>query len=202
MASLKAAAALLALAIASPGRAESVGDWTSAITEASYRFGIPAAWIERVMRAESNGQTRLNGRPIRSPAGAIGLMQLMPDTWESVRLKLGLGTNPDDPRDNILAGTFFLRMMYDRFGYPGLFAAYHAGPGRFSEYLATGRTLPRETIVYLNSIVGRGKIASDATAEPPRDMLFAVRRENSLPPVSQGSAARAATLFVRHDNVP
>jgi soluble lytic murein transglycosylase-like protein len=48
-----------------------------------------------------------------------------------MRGRLGLGTNPHDPRDNILAGTLYLRLMYDRFGYPGLFGAYNAGPGRY-----------------------------------------------------------------------
>src|SRR3546814_13425104 len=66
----------------------------------------------------------LNGRPIRSRAGAMGLMQLMPATWADMRARVGLGRNPDDPRDNILAATFCLRLMYDRFGYPGLFGAY------------------------------------------------------------------------------
>ncbi|GLV24727.1 hypothetical protein TomTYG45_11670 [Sphingobium sp. TomTYG45] len=69
------------------------------------------------MRAESGGQTRWNGRPIRSSAGAMGLMQLMPATWKEMRVRLGLGNDPDQPRDNILAGTFYLRLMHDRFGY-------------------------------------------------------------------------------------
>src|SRR3546814_9786258 len=85
------------------------------IEEASTRFGIPTSWIERVMRAESRGLTMLNGRPIRSRAGAMGLMQLMPATWADMRARLGLGRNPDDPRDNILSASFFLRLMYDRF---------------------------------------------------------------------------------------
>jgi soluble lytic murein transglycosylase-like protein len=97
--------------------------------EASQRLGVPIAWIERVMRAESGGRTRLGGRPIVSRAGAMGLMQLMPTTWADMRGWLSLGHDPFDPRDNILAGTCHLRLMYDRFGYPGLFAAYNAGPG-------------------------------------------------------------------------
>src|SRR3546814_11645082 len=114
------------------------------IEEASTRFGIPTSWIERVMRAESRGYTTLNGRPIRSRAGAMGLMQLMPATWADMRARLALGMNPDDPRDNILAGTCFLRLMYDRFGYPGLFGAYNAGPGAYASYLAGKRRLPEE----------------------------------------------------------
>src|SRR3546814_1412867 len=74
----------------------------------------------------------------------MGLMQLMPATWAEMRMRLGLGSNPDDARDNILAGTFYLRLMYDRFGYPGMFAAYNAGPGRYAEHLFGRRALPAE----------------------------------------------------------
>ena len=80
MAPLRSTAALLALALATPVHAESVSTWQPYIREASLRFDIPSAWIERVMRAESGGRTRWNGRPIRSSAGAMGLMQLMPAT--------------------------------------------------------------------------------------------------------------------------
>jgi soluble lytic murein transglycosylase-like protein len=98
-------------------------NWDSPIREASDRFDIPEDWIRRVIRAESGARTRLGGRPITSRAGAMGLMQLMPSTWADMRLKNGLGPDPHDPRDNIIAGTAYLRAMYDRFGYPGLFAA-------------------------------------------------------------------------------
>lgn len=70
---LKAAALVIAL-MASPARADPVAQWRPYIAEASVRFGIPAEWIERVMHAESAGMTTLNGRPITSKAGAMGLM--------------------------------------------------------------------------------------------------------------------------------
>lgn len=132
--------------------ADPVGRWEPLIAEASRRFGIQAAWIRAVMRAESAGQTTLNGRPITSSAGAMGLMQVMPETYREMRQSLGLGTDPYDPRDNILAGTAFLRAMYDRFGYPGLFAAYHAGPEHFDAWLRRGTSLPAETLGYLRRI--------------------------------------------------
>src|SRR3546814_5165466 len=100
------------------------------------------------MRAESGGQSRGKGRPICSSADAMGLMQLMPATWAGMRAQPGLGHDPADPRDNILAGTFYLRLMYDRFGYPGLFAANNAGLGRYAEHLAGRRALPVETVGY------------------------------------------------------
>ncbi|APR52128.1 lytic transglycosylase domain-containing protein [Sphingomonas koreensis] len=186
-----------ALALASPAQAETVADWRPYITEASARFGVPTAWIERVMQAESRGRTTMNGRPIRSSAGAIGLMQLMPDTWADMRARLALGANPDDPRDNILAGTLYLRLMYDRFGYPGLFAAYNAGPGRYAEHLSGRRALPAETVGYLASVAPTTSSPVSApvnTAPPPS--LFAVRRD--LRPVGQVEAksSPASTLFV------
>src|SRR3546814_14174838 len=48
--------------------------------------------------------------------------------------------------------TFYLRLMYERFGYPGLFAAYNAGPARYAPHLRTGRTLPGETRSYLATL--------------------------------------------------
>ena len=121
MVALRWLLAAAALAAATPAHADPIDRWRPFIAEASIRFGVPQEWIVRVMHAESRGLTTLAGRPITSRAGAMGLMQLMPTTWAEMRARLGLGANPHDPRDNILAGTSYLRLMYDRFGYPGLF---------------------------------------------------------------------------------
>jgi soluble lytic murein transglycosylase-like protein len=160
------------LLLAQPAAAQTVADWRPIVAEASERFGVPIAWIERVMRAESGGRTMLNGRPIVSRAGAMGLMQLMPATWAETRAALGLGQDPFDPRDNILAGTFYLRRMYDRFGYPGMFAAYNAGPGRYAEYLAGRRALPEETRAYLAAVTGEPSPQSSPNGDRPRPSLF------------------------------
>ncbi|WP_144037976.1 lytic transglycosylase domain-containing protein, partial [Sphingopyxis sp. KK2] len=125
-------------------------------------------WIERVMRAESGGRTTLGGRPIVSHAGAMGLMQLMPGTWAAMRARLGLGADPHDPRDNILAGTLYLRLMYDRFGYPGLFGAYNAGPGRYAAFLAGRQGLPGETRAYVGKLAGRSALPPRARADTAR----------------------------------
>jgi soluble lytic murein transglycosylase-like protein len=137
----------------SAAAAEATPDrWQGFIAEASRRFRLPEAWIYAVMIAESGGRTMLDGRPITSRSGAMGLMQLMPDTWEEMRRAHGLGADPHDPRNNILAGAAYLRDMYHRFGYPGLFAAYNAGPKRYADYLARGRPLPPDTVAYVASI--------------------------------------------------
>ena len=126
-----------------------VAQWRPWIAEASRRFDVPQAWIEAVIAAESGGRTHLNGLPITSRAGAMGLMQLMPQTYRDLAKTHGLGLDPYDPRDNILAGTAYLSAMRARFGYPGLFGAYNAGPMRFEAHLRTGAALPAETQAYI-----------------------------------------------------
>lgn len=81
------------------------------VTEAAQRFGIPVPWIYAVVRIESGGDPHAV-----SPAGAMGLMQIMPGTWVELRARHGLGSDPFDPRDNILAGAAYLRDMWDRYG--------------------------------------------------------------------------------------
>lgn len=180
-------------------RADAVTRWRLYSLEASRRFGVPLEWIERVMRAESGGRTHLRGRPITSRAGAMGLMQVMPGTWAELRARLGLGSDPHDPRDNILAGTYYLRLMYDRFGYPGLFGAYNAGPGRYAEWLSGRRALPAETTAYLAQVGGPAASSQAATSQgerPAPPALFAVRRD-APEPASRAEATREASLFVR-----
>lgn len=202
MAPLRLAAAALALAAATPGHAQTVAQWRPYIAEASHRFGIPAAWIERVMRAESNGRTLRSGHPIRSPAGAIGLMQLMPGTWQAMRRRLGLGADPDDPRDNILAGTFYLRLMYGRFGYPGLFGAYNAGPGAYAEWLAGKRRLPGETIAYLGMVGGARQPSQSVAVPTPPPSLFVVRRDNAAQTAAADPVREQVSLFAVRKDVP
>lgn len=196
MGALKAIAIAVALFGSAPSRAKSVADWRPYITEASTRFGVPVAWIERVMQAESAGRTTLGGRSITSRAGAMGLMQLMPATWAEMRAAYALGDNPHDPHDNIIAGTAYLRAMYDRFGYPGLFAAYNAGPGRYAAYLAGTKTLPGETRAYIATVSDATVTASQARAQSARPTLFAVL--HAAMPLPQAAAADAPSpgLFV------
>lgn len=117
------------------------------IAEASHRFGIPVAWILAVMHAESEHVGDV------SSAGAMGPMQIMPDTWTELRTRYQLGSDPFDPHDNVIAGSAYLRELLDRFGsVSAMLAAYNAGPGRYDDYLATGRPLPTETREYVNKL--------------------------------------------------
>ncbi|MES2046618.1 MULTISPECIES: lytic transglycosylase domain-containing protein [unclassified Sphingomonas] len=195
MATLKPLALVVALLVTTPAAADPVDRWRAEIAEASARFGVPVAWIERVMRAESGGQTMLGGRPITSRAGAIGLMQLMPATWAAMRAAHGLGGNPHDPHDNILAGTAYLRAMYDRFGYPGLFAAYNAGPGRYAAHLASDRALPGETRAYLAEVTGdRPRVTG--TAPRLSTSMFVALTTATQPSGQTDADARTPSLFV------
>ena len=69
-----------------------------------------------------------------------------------MRARYGLGADPYDPRDNILAGAAYIRELHDRYGAPGFLAAYNAGPGRYERHLATGRPLPDETRAYVAAL--------------------------------------------------
>jgi hypothetical protein len=146
------------------------------VSEAAARFGLPEAWIWRVMRIESAGDARAVSR-----AGARGLMQVMPATWAELRVRYGLGPDPFDPRDNIMAGAAYLREMYDRFGWPGFLAAYNAGPARYENHLATGRPLPAETRAYLATLTARLREDGDAAAAPALPDPHAWRRASLFP---------------------
>jgi soluble lytic murein transglycosylase-like protein len=176
-----------------PGAVPTTDGVAAFVEEASRRFAMPSSWIRAVMQAESGGDPRA-----LSPQGAMGLMQIMPDTWAELRLRYGLGTDPYDPHDNIAAGAAYLREMHDRYGEPGFLAAYNAGPDRYEEHIATGRPLPSETVSYMANvaslleIVGKGR-AADALAVPTwaSSPLF-VMRPNASSSVS-GSPSGAPT---------
>ena len=150
-----ALSAALQLACSPPARAQAAAatpaplpasqdSLSAAVSEASRRFGVPENWIRSVMRVESAGRTSAV-----SHAGAMGLMQVMPETYAELRSRYGLGADPFAIRDNVMAGTAYLREMFDRYGAPGFLAAYNAGPGRWEDHLAGRRSLPGETTGYL-----------------------------------------------------
>ncbi len=172
-------------------------DIAAHLAEASQRFGIPENWIYAVMRTESAGRIGAV-----SSAGAMGLMQLMPRTWARQRARFGLGADPFDPRDNIMAGTSYLRELYDSYGAPGFLAAYNAGSGRYEDWRDRGRPLPAETRAYVAKIApmlqpgsAATVVASTSSVQPVRlswtqGQLFAVRGSEQAD--ASGSFAAAA----------
>ena len=193
--------ALLKLAVA---RSEAVDQWSSLLTEAALRTGLPVVWLHDLMLAESNG----NAHAVSSK-GAIGLMQLMPATYAMLRMPLDLGADPFAPHDNIVAGAMYLRLLVDRYGWPSALAAYNAGPARLDAFLAHGRALPAETIAYVwrlapehagsfgGSVAVRSPTPSEAAlntrpnaspARSPETMFVAVASTPSTAPTSAEKA--------------
>ena len=160
------------------------------VAEASHRFALPVSSIRAVMQVESGGNVRA-----LSPKGAMGLMQIMPATWATLRQRYGLGADPYDPRDNITAGTAYLRELHDRFGERGFLAAYNAGPSRYEEHLATGRPLPVETLSYMATVKSLfdGTLAEGSTAAASwaSSSLFVAIAKAALAP-SQPSPKQAS----------
>ena len=143
--------------------AASEDSWQDAIAEASQRYEIPEQWIRSVIATESGGKTGAV-----SAKGAMGLMQIMPNTWNNLSLSHDFDADPFNPRANIMAGTAYLKAMRDRFGYPALFAAYNAGPERYTSFLRTGKPLPSETQSYVHAVERRladGKNSSGQEAD-------------------------------------
>lgn len=126
--------------------------WGPYIKEASTNFDVPEMWIRQVIRVESGGHQYSGGRLIVSSAGAMGLMQLEPGTYQEMAQRYGLGDDPFNPYDNIMAGTAYIHEMYQIYGSPGFLAAYNAGPGRLDSFVNSGRRLPSETVNYVAMI--------------------------------------------------
>ena len=122
---------------------------------AADKYGLPRNLVRSVMKVESNFQPGAV-----SPKGAIGLMQLMPGTAQT------LGVDPNDPVQNVDAGARYLRQLlekYDRQLWHAL-AAYNAGPQAVDKY--NGIPPYRETINYVVRINEDLKRGAGTVAEP------------------------------------
>nr|WP_246811557.1 lytic transglycosylase domain-containing protein [Mesorhizobium silamurunense] len=150
------------------------------IAEAAKRFRLPPTWIRAVLSTESAGDQRATSRK-----GAMGLMQIVPNTWSDLRVRYRLGADPYEPHDNIIAGSAYIRELVDRYGSPGWIAAYNAGPRRYEASLQ-GRRLPRETLAYVASIASA--IGSAGTTNATR------------PAVSASPDWKHAPLFAKQTN--
>ncbi|MDI2091554.1 lytic transglycosylase domain-containing protein [Commensalibacter oyaizuii] len=157
--------------------------WGPYINQSSQRFNVPDQWIRAVMMQESRGYQYYNKRPITSPHGAKGLMQLKTPTYNDMAKRYNLGKDPYDPRDNIMAGTAYIRILYNKFGAPGFVAAYHGGPGTLNAHLTRGKSLPSETKKYLAAVAP--KLGNDVPMSGPfASYAGPYRRKNTAKPLS------------------
>lgn len=142
--------------------------------EAALRSRLSETVILRVMHVESRGRANAI-----SPKGAMGCMQIMPATWRYLTERHGLGADPWDPRFNMIGGALYLAEMARRFGFPGAYAAYNAGPERYARHVRGAASLPAETRAYMASLSGsapapmaRGDDARPATPRWQEAGLF------------------------------
>ena len=127
--------------------------WNPVVREAAAKYHIPPLWLRAVMRNETGGRTVQDGdKPIVSHAGALGVMQLMPQTYSQMAQRHGLGADAFKPRDNVFAAAAYLAWLEDRYGFPGMFGAYNFGPGNWEDHLHSKRALPAETRNYVKQI--------------------------------------------------
>lgn len=113
------------------------------ISEAARRHGVSADLLKALIKVESDFNPRAVSR-----AGALGLMQIMPENLSSLQIR-----DPFDPRENIMGGTRYLTQMLRRFSgkLPLALAAYNAGPSIVERY---NRIPPiRETEEYVKKVI-------------------------------------------------
>lgn len=185
------------------GPSQLVDRWSSLIKDASHRFGVAEDWIRAVIRMESGGRTlQDDNRPITSDAGAMGIMQIMPQTYKEMRQRYGLGANPYDPHDNVLAGTAYLSWLYGKYGYPKLFAAYNAGPGTFEARTASARELPNETRAYVSGIARILGIKSNPAQSQPGNTLATLTRPDGSTISIDGAAVDSIRASMPDEYAP
>ena len=150
---------------------------------------MPAEWINAVMRMESGGRTMLteNMRMV-SDKGAMGLMQILPGTYQEMAAQYRLGPDPFNTSDNIYAGAAYLHWLSGKYAYPAMFAAYNAGPQRVDDMLAKGTPLPAETRTYVSAI---GAIPRMTTPGPPRMRFATLTRPDGTPVLIDPLAVRS-----------
>ena len=112
------------------------------VRDAAARYALPAAFVESVAKAESGMKP-----DAVSPKGAIGVMQLMPATARA------LSADPNDPEQNIDAGTKLLRELLLKYNgdVAKALAAYNAGEGAVARY--QGVPPYRETQTYVDKVI-------------------------------------------------
>jgi soluble lytic murein transglycosylase-like protein len=153
------------------------------IGNAASKHNVPAGFVRSIVAAESNFNSMA-----KSPKGAIGLMQLMPETAKMY------GDDPSVPDQNVDAGTHYLRVLMDRYqkspnSLPRVIAAYNAGPGMVDKY----RGIPpfRETRNYVVRVMAfLGKF---------EDEFKTARSRSHLPSLADSFGVAPPPYFIARD---
>lgn len=168
--------------------------------------GDPAAIWKRMIHTESRGQHfTKNGQVITSPAGAIGIAQVMPGTAPEAARLAGVPFDEqryrNDPAYNEQLGQAYFQEQLRTFGDPEkAVAAYNAGPGNVQKAVAKGgenwkQYLPGETKGYLQSVFGGGtRVIGRGDPKPPKEndppSGYRWKQDGTLEPIPGGPATR------------
>lgn len=126
--------------------------WIPALNAAESQFGIPTNLLARIAYQESRFRPDVIAGTKVSSAGALGLMQLLPTYFASVRVPVPF--TADDTAAQIQEAAQELVRLYNVFGDWSLaVAAYDDGQGNITKYLAGNRALPAETTNYVSSVL-------------------------------------------------
>ena len=142
-------------------------EYSQYVEKYAKQYGIDKKYIYSIIKAESNYDLEAN-----SSKGAVGLMQLLPETAKEIAVGLGINLKEDDlynPEINIMIGTKYfsdLLKIYDNTMLA--LAAYNAGPGNVSRWIKNGNikddgtdieNIPyKETSMYIRKIVQNYRI--------------------------------------------
>ena len=169
------------------------------VSQAAQKYGLDPDLLHSVAQHESG----YNPAAV-SPKGAIGPMQLMPDTAKS------LGVDPNDPAENVEGGARYLKQLLDK--YQGdtrkALAAYNAGEGRVD----SGKPLPKETLDYVNAIAPQGGLddfihnlppapKDFSPAQQPQDSTDLDKFLSTLPPAPKDFPSQPLSLDQRQQNI-
>jgi soluble lytic murein transglycosylase len=138
-----------------------------AIVKAHARnYDLPPTLLAAVIYTESKFDASA-----RSDAGAIGLMQLLPETAKGIALRTGghafVVSDLLDPEINVRYGSWYLRNLIDRYDdVPTALAAYHAGQGNVDEWRRSGVGIQfAETRTYVDRVLDAQRVYAEAYAD-------------------------------------
>jgi hypothetical protein len=175
-----------------------VSQYSSLIQSAAAQYGLSPSLLAAVMQAESSG----NATAV-SPAGAMGLMQLMPQTAAQYGVT---SATIFDPATNIDAGAHYLSDLVNQFGNVNTaLAAYNWGPGNVS----SGQAIPASVQAYVANVMaqagstaqwagdGTGPVvdlSGAAATQPTPDILSQLANQLALPDLSSAGVSPGAEL--------